>query len=164
MDVTIRVKRQDPEAGDERRLPYWQEYPVTIADNATVLDALIQIREDDDGTLSLRCSCRSAICGSCAVRINGHAGLACKTIANTVVQDGVITVEPAGVMPVVKDLVVNFDLFWEKIERRRTVPEAHGTGAGRRVHRVQRRDAAPVGRHRLHHVRRVRVGLHRAGG
>ena len=116
MDVTIRVKRQDPEAENERRLPYWEEYPVTIADNATVLDALIQIREDDDGTLSLRCSCRSAICGSCAVRINGHAGLACKTIANTVVQDGVITVEPADVMPVIKDLVVNFDLFWEKIE------------------------------------------------
>lgn len=116
MDVTIRVKRQDPEASDERRMPYWQDYPVTIADNATVLDALIQIREDDDGTLSLRCSCRSAICGSCAMRINGHAGLACKTIANTVVQDGVITVEPAGVMPVIKDLVVNFDLFWEKIE------------------------------------------------
>lgn len=106
MDVTIRVKRQDPDAEGERRLPYWQEYPVTIADNATVLDALIQIREDDDGTLSLRCSCRSAICGSCAMRINGHAGLACKTIANTVVQDGVITVEPAGVMPVVKDLEI----------------------------------------------------------
>lgn len=116
MDVTIRVKRQDPEADGERRLPYWQEYPVTIPDNATVLDALIQIREDDDGTLSLRCSCRSAICGSCAMRINGHAGLACKTIVNTVVQDGVITVEPAGVMPVIKDLVVNFDMFWDKIE------------------------------------------------
>ena len=38
MDVTIRVKRQDPEATGEHRLPYWQEYPVTIADNATVLD------------------------------------------------------------------------------------------------------------------------------
>ena len=117
MDVTIRVKRQDPEATGERRLPHWQEYPVRIADNATVLDALIQIREDDDGTLALRCSCRSAICGSCAMRINGHAALACKTIANTVVQDGVITIEPAGVMPVIKDLVVNFDLFWEKIEQ-----------------------------------------------
>ena len=32
-------------------------------------------------------------------------------------RDGVITVEPAGVMPVIKDLVVNFDLFWEKIEQ-----------------------------------------------
>ena len=51
------------------------------------------------------------------MRINGHAALACKTIANTVVQDGVITVEPAGVMPVIKDLVVNFDLFWKRSRR-----------------------------------------------
>ena len=117
MDITVRVKRQNPEATGEGRLPYWQEYPVSIPENATVLDALIQIREDDDGTLSLRCSCRSSICGSCAMRINGHAGLACKTIVRDAVQDGVITVEPAGVMPVIKDLVVNFDLFWEKIEQ-----------------------------------------------
>ena len=117
MDITVRVKRQNPEATGEGRLPYWQEYPVSIPENATVLDALIQIREDDDGTLSLRCSCRSSICGSCAMRINGHAGLACKTIVRDAVQDGVITVEPVGVMPVIKDLVVNFDLFWEKIEQ-----------------------------------------------
>ena len=45
----------------------------------TVLDALIEVREYQDGTLSLRCSCRSAICGSCAMRINGRARLACKT-------------------------------------------------------------------------------------
>ena len=55
MDITVRVKRQDPEATGEGRLPYWQEYPVSIPETATVLDALIQIREDDDGTLSLRC-------------------------------------------------------------------------------------------------------------
>ena len=81
-----------------------------------MLDALIQIREDMDGTLSLRCSCRSAICGSCAMRVNGHAVLACQTKASeSLDSEGIITVEPAGVMPVMKDLVVNFDPFWEKI-------------------------------------------------
>jgi succinate dehydrogenase / fumarate reductase iron-sulfur subunit len=115
MDVTVKIKRFDPEAGSP--VAQWQEYPLSIEDNATVLDALIQIREEVDGTLSLRCSCRSAICGSCAMRINGHAGLACKTKASESRDaNGVITVEPAGVMSSIKDLVVNFDLFWHHIE------------------------------------------------
>ena len=114
MDVTIRVRRYDPEA--ENPQPYWQEFPVSLEENATVLDALIKIREEVDGTLSMRCSCRSSICGSCAMRINGHAALACKTqAANALTEDGAIVVEPAGVMPVVKDLVVDFKLFWDKI-------------------------------------------------
>ena len=115
MDVTVRVKRFDPDAASPA--PYWQDFPVSIEDAATVLDALIKIREELDGSLSLRCSCRSAICGSCAMRINGHASLACKTKAReSTNSDDVIIVEPAGVMPVIKDLVVDFDLFWEKIE------------------------------------------------
>ena len=115
MDVTVKIKRYDPDA--ERPQVEWQEYPISIDENATVLDALIMIREEVDGTLSLRCSCRSSICGSCAMRINGHAGLACKTKASESMDaGGIILVEPAGVMPTVKDLVVNFDLFWQKIE------------------------------------------------
>ena len=114
MDVTVRIMRLDPEAAEPA--PFWQEFPVTIEDNATVLDALIKIREETDGTLSLRCSCRSSICGSCAMRVNGHAALACKTQAvNVLDESNTITVEPAGNMPVIKDLVVNFDLFWDKI-------------------------------------------------
>jgi succinate dehydrogenase / fumarate reductase iron-sulfur subunit len=50
------------------------------------------------------------------MRINGHACLACKTKARQAMnKDGVIIVEPAGVMPVIKDLVVDFDFFWQKI-------------------------------------------------
>lgn len=114
MDVTVKVKRFDPEA--EHPESYWQDYAVALPDNATVLDALIKIREEQDGTLTLRCSCRSAICGSCAMRINGHAGLACKTpLVRALDADNGVVVEPAGVMPVVKDLTVNFDPFWDKI-------------------------------------------------
>jgi len=50
------------------------------------------------------------------MRVNGHAVLACQTKASeSLDSEGIITVEPAGVMPVMKDLVVNFDPFWEKI-------------------------------------------------
>lgn len=114
MDVNVNIKRFDPET--ERPASYWQEYAVSLPDNATVLDALIKIREEQDGTLTLRCSCRSAICGSCAMRINGHAALACKTALSRVLDgNNALVVEPAGVMPVVKDLAVNFDPFWNKI-------------------------------------------------
>lgn len=114
MDVTLRVRRYDPEV--ENPESYWQEFPVALEGNSTVLDALIKVREEDDGTLSLRCSCRSSICGSCAVRINGHAGLACKIQATQAADDnGVIIIEPAGNMEVIKDLVVDFKPFWDKI-------------------------------------------------
>ena len=115
MDVIIKVRRFDPDADAPES--YWQEFTFEIEDTATVLDALIKIREDLDGTLSMRCSCRSSICGSCAMRVNGHACLACKTQARAVMdKENTIIVEPAGVMPVIKDLVVDFDLFWKKIE------------------------------------------------
>ena len=116
MEVIIKVRRFNPEV--ENPLSYWQDFPLSVEDNASVLDVLIKVREEVDGSLGLRCSCRSAICGSCAMRINGHAGLACKVKASeSMDKDGVVRVEPMGVMPAIKDLVVNLDLFWRKIEQ-----------------------------------------------
>ena len=115
MDVTLRVERFNPDSGSPE--PYHQEYELGLDDSATVLDGLIKIREEVDGTLALRCSCRSAICGSCTMRINGQATLACKTkVADAMPGDGKpIVVEPAGNMQVIKDLVVDFTPFWDKI-------------------------------------------------
>ena len=114
MQVPVKIRRFDPEA--DSPASYWAEYRVEVDQFTTVLDTLINIREDMDGTLSLRCSCRSAICGSCAMRINGHASLACKTRVSNLSPNGEeITVEPMGVMPVVKDLVVDMTPFWNKV-------------------------------------------------
>ena len=114
MEVTLNVRRFDPDSA--RPAPYTQEYQVELGDSATVLDGLIKVREEVDGTLALRCSCRSAICGSCAMRINGRAGLACNTMVSDVADsDGNVDVEPAGNMSVVKDLVVDLDGFWDKV-------------------------------------------------
>jgi succinate dehydrogenase iron-sulfur subunit len=116
MQVNLRVKRYDPEAEASAEEQGYREYTLDMPANATVLDSLIEVREYHDGTLSLRCSCRSAICGSCAMRINGQARLACKTQIGTVIgKDGTILVEPAGNMPVIKDLVVDMAPFWSKI-------------------------------------------------
>ena len=115
MEVTLKVKRFDPDAS--RPLAYYQEYRLEVEETATVLDGLIKVREEVDGSLTLRCSCRSAICGSCAMRINGHGTLACNTkIVEAAKGNGdAILVEPAGNMPVIKDLVVDFKPFWDKV-------------------------------------------------
>ena len=115
MQVTFKVRRFDPDS--DRPVPRYQEYELEMTESSTVLDGLIRIREEFDGTLALRCSCRSAICGSCAMRINGQAGLACNTlIINAIPKDGgPIVVEPAGNLEVEKDLIVDFGPFWSKI-------------------------------------------------
>ena len=115
MDVTLSVRRFDPDV--DRPAAFYQEYNLELDGSATVLDGLIKVREEIDGSLALRCSCRSAICGSCAMRINGKAMLACNTkIADAVARGkGQIVVEPAGNMQVIKDLVVGFTPFWDKV-------------------------------------------------
>ena len=113
MQTRVRVRRYDPE-GSER--PHFQDYEVEVPEHFSVLDALVKIREEIDPSLALRCSCRAAICGSCAMRVNDRARLACNTRLTAVVDgDGALTVEPMGNQRVVKDLVVDLQLFWGKV-------------------------------------------------
>ena len=115
MQVTLDVKRFNPEASPIPQT-YRQDYTLEVEEHFTVLDALIQIREYVDPTLALRCSCRASICGSCAMRINGHATLACNTKLLSVIDaEGKVRVEPATNMPVVKDLIVDMKPFWDKV-------------------------------------------------
>ena len=115
MQVKFKVRRFDPDA--DRPAARYDEYELEMNESNTVLDGLIRIREEMDGTLALRCSCRSAICGSCAMRINGKAGLACNTLLiHAVPKDGgPILVEPAGNLEAQKDLIVDFAPFWSKV-------------------------------------------------
>jgi len=114
MDISLKVKRFDPQR--ESEYAFQQEYVLDVPDYFTVLDALIEVRENVDETLAFRCSCRAAICGSCAMRVNGHATLACKTkLTDVMTSDQVVAVEPAGNLPVVRDLVVDMVPFWDKV-------------------------------------------------
>lgn len=114
MQVTLQVKRTDADTKESS----WQSYTTDLPPAGTVLDGLLQVREEQDGTLAMRCSCRSAICGSCNMRINGHARLACITKASEVSPNGdPIKVEPAGNLPIIKDLVVDFAPFWSKVRQ-----------------------------------------------
>src|SRR5918996_4306444 len=114
----LKIRRFDPESGDPA---YWQEFNVDLEPERSVLDGILQVRGDQDGSLAIRCSCQAAICGSCGVKINGRSRLACNTLigeAANGAKDGAIVVEPMGNMPVLKDLVVDMDaVHWKKVQR-----------------------------------------------
>jgi succinate dehydrogenase / fumarate reductase iron-sulfur subunit len=117
-NYTLKIRRFDPESGEAA---YWQDFDVDLDPERSVLDGILQIRDREDGSLAIRCSCRAAICGSCGVRINGRSALACNTRirdAAAKARDGAVTVEPMGNMPVLKDLVVDMDaVHWKKVQR-----------------------------------------------
>lgn len=92
----------------------YQTFEVELPDHAMVLDALIAIREYQDESLVVRCACRSAICGSCGMWINGHASLACISKLREVAESGKVTVESPPSLPVIRDLVADMTPFWEK--------------------------------------------------
>jgi succinate dehydrogenase / fumarate reductase, iron-sulfur subunit len=117
-DYTLRIRRFDPESGAP---PHWEDHGVDLEGHKSVLDGILQVKDREDGSIGIRCSCQAAICGSCGVRVNGQAKLACNTKlqdAQEKARDGAIIVEPMGNMPVLKDLIVNMDaVHWKKVQR-----------------------------------------------
>ena len=125
-EYTLKVRRYQPESGEG---PFWEEFKVELDPSLSVLDGILQAKDRDDGSLSVRCSCRAAICGSCGMKINGQSGLGCKTQIGEAQElaekkasvgngDGTIVVEPMGNMPVIKDLITDMEsTHWAKIRR-----------------------------------------------
>ena len=74
--IKVKVLRYNP--GTDKK-PHWQNYDVNVEEDVTILDVLNEIHWNIDGTLAYRRSCRSAICGSCAMKVNGRNVLACET-------------------------------------------------------------------------------------
>ena len=116
MDTAIvRVQRFHPETD---RRPRLERYSVPLTSDTTVLDALHWIKAEVDGSLTFRRSCRHAICGSCAMNVNGRNVLVCKTsLAREVGQGRPVTIRPLPYLPVIKDLVVDRSSFWEQYLR-----------------------------------------------
>jgi succinate dehydrogenase / fumarate reductase iron-sulfur subunit len=110
--VEFRVFRYDPDKDGE---PKFQSYKFEEPEGMTVLEGLFHILENMDNSLAFRCSCREAVCGSCAMHINGKYRLACKTQIGPL--GNVITVRPLAHLPVIKDLVVDMTAFWENFKK-----------------------------------------------
>ena len=113
--VTIRIQRFNP---DVDKKPYVDEFKVKATQGKTILDALHEIKEEQDGSVTFRRSCRHAICGSCAMNVNGQNMLVCDApLRDYVDRKGRITLRPLPYLPVIKDLVVDRTSFWEQYMR-----------------------------------------------
>lgn len=110
--VTFKIYRYNPEKDKKGT---FEEFKVDSHDGWTILDYLNYIKWYIDGSLTYRRSCRSAICGSCAMTINKVNRLACHTQLSELGTNEVV-VEPLKSFPVIKDLAVDMDHFYEKIE------------------------------------------------
>jgi len=96
---------------------YRETFEVDTQPGWTLLDVFHEIQAKFDPSFSYRYSCRGAICGSCAVRINGAAALACKTQALPLGEQGTVIIDPLANMPTIKDLVADFAVFWEAYDK-----------------------------------------------
>lgn len=106
------VTRYNPERDE---VPFTQTYEVPYDDDTVVVDALNYIKDEMDGTLTYRWSCRMGVCGSCGMNVNGVPKLTCATFLRD--YEGEMRVEPLANFPIMRDLVVNMSDFMEKLQR-----------------------------------------------
>jgi fumarate reductase iron-sulfur subunit len=111
--VTLSIARYRPERETE---PTFQSYEVPFRKDWVVLDALNHVKDQLDGTLSFRWSCRMGVCGSCGMKVNGTPKLTCAAFLADQ-PPGPIRVEPLDYFPVIRDLVVDLTDFVRKLKR-----------------------------------------------
>ena len=111
--ITLGVTRYRPEQESE---PTVQNYEVPYDKDWVILDALNYIKDELDGTLSFRWSCRMGVCGSCGMMVNGKPKLTCATFLSEYLP-GPVRVEPLQYFPVLRDLVVEMTDFMQKLKK-----------------------------------------------
>jgi succinate dehydrogenase/fumarate reductase iron-sulfur protein len=114
--VEFKISRFNPDS----KKSYVSNFKVPIRIGTTVLDAFMYIKDNLDETLTFRHSCRMGICGSCAVNIDGKPMLACYTQVLHLEADS-LTIEPLTSMPVIKDLVVDIEPFFDQYKKTKTI-------------------------------------------
>jgi fumarate reductase iron-sulfur subunit len=110
--VVLKVARYRPERDPA---PTFSEYEVPYRDDMVVLDALNVIKDDVDGSLTYRWSCRMGVCGSCGMMVNGEPRLTCAVFLREFRPKPVV-VEPLRYFPVIRDLVVDISGFLDKLK------------------------------------------------
>ncbi|HEF7651598.1 TPA: succinate dehydrogenase/fumarate reductase iron-sulfur subunit [Campylobacter jejuni] len=102
---------------------YEQSYDIDDKDiqGKTLLSLLLFIKKTKDITLNFTASCQSAICGTCAVRVNGHSYLACDTKMQDLLKEydnpSSIRISPLGNFRVISDLIVDWEPSIENLRK-----------------------------------------------
>jgi fumarate reductase iron-sulfur subunit len=111
--VRLEVSRYRPEQDDK---PAFETYEVPFRDDWVVLDALNHVKDQIDGSLSFRWSCRMGVCGSCGMMVDGRPKLTCAAFLSEHLP-GPIRVEPLNYFPIIRDLIVDITEFLEKLKK-----------------------------------------------
>ena len=113
--MEISVYRYNP---DTDNAPYMQEFDLEIPGgrDLMVLDVLELLKEQDP-SVTYRRSCREGVCGSDGVNMNGKNGLACITPLSDVVRGKKLTIKPLPGLPVIRDLIVDMEQFYNNYEK-----------------------------------------------
>ncbi len=111
--VTLKLFRYNPETDTK---PHYDTFELEAEPTDRVLDLMEKVKGYQDGSLSFRRSCAHGVCGSCAMRINGQNMLACKTLVQDL-NTNKITVEPILGLPVLKDMIVDMEPFFDSYKK-----------------------------------------------
>jgi fumarate reductase iron-sulfur subunit len=110
---TLQIKVFRKWSADEGR-EWYSNFEIEEKPRMSILMLLDEMR-DIDPTLHYEAVCRSSICGSCAIKINGRPRLACKTQTSDLPEN--ILLEPLDVFPLIRDLATDKSVFFEKLNR-----------------------------------------------
>lgn len=112
--LKIKVFRYNPNVPAVK--PFMQDYEYEEKEGDTLHTVLTYIRENVDPTLKFDFVCRAAVCGSCAMLINGKPGLACKTLTSSLSKK--IVLQPLPVFKMVGDLSVDTGIWFRALNER----------------------------------------------
>jgi len=109
--IKVTIQRGSGEPGSPLKA---ETFEVPAYDNQTVLDVVSWVQQNADPTLSYRFACRVGMCGSCAMMVNSVPRWTCRTHISKVLVDNAVDIAPLRNLPIVKDLVVDMDPFFDK--------------------------------------------------
>ncbi len=115
-NLILNIHRYDP---DSRR-SWKQAYQIEAGRILRFVDLFRKINEEQDSTLAWNSSCEHGQCGTCSIRVNGKPLLACELLVeNAVAYFGTttFTIEPLNIAPVVRDLVVDIEKAYERVDQ-----------------------------------------------
>ena len=148
--VRLEIKRQNTHNSE----PYWAEFELCWRPSMNVISALMDIAMnpvDRHGTqtmpITYDSNCLEEVCGSCAMRINGQAAMACSSLIDKLTQP--IRLEPLSRFPVIRDLAVDRSVLFENLKQVEAWVPMDGTydlGAGPHIDPAVQEQAYPLSR------------------
>src|SRR5271170_738071 len=146
--IKIEIKRQNGPDGQ----PHWDKFELPYRPGMNVISAMMEIAANPvtaDGKpttpIAYDSNCLEEVCGSCAMRINGKARMACSALVDQLEQP--IKLEPLTKFPVVRDLAVDRSVLFENLKRVKAWVPIDGTydlGPGPRLSMDEQEKAYPL--------------------